>query len=60
MRPFSEDEARTFLDATRGAPFEALYVLALTTGLRRGELLELKWDDADLDPAVRSAWVAPS
>ena len=49
MRPFSEDEARTFLEATRGDPFEALCVLALTTGLRRGELLGLKWDDADLD-----------
>jgi integrase len=51
MRPLSEAEARTFLDAARGAGdrFEALYVLAVTTGLRRGELLGLRWDDADLD-----------
>ena len=47
MRPLSEVEARTFLEATRGDPFEALYVLALTTGLRRGELLGLRWDDVD-------------
>jgi integrase len=51
MRPLSEAEARTFLDAAREAEdrFEALYVLAITTGLRRGELLGIRWDDADLD-----------
>jgi integrase len=51
MRPLSEAEARTFLDATReaGDRFESLYVLAILTGLRRGELLGLRWDDADSD-----------
>src|SRR5829696_9028403 len=51
MRPLSEGEARTFLNTARerGDRFEALYVLAITTGLRRGELLGLRWDDADLD-----------
>ncbi len=39
MRLLSEEEARTFLEATRGDPFETFYVLVLTTGLRRGELL---------------------
>jgi integrase len=28
---------------------EALYVLAIHTGLRQGELLGLKWDDIDLE-----------
>jgi integrase len=51
MRPLSEAEARTFLKAAKesGDRFEALYVLAITTGLRRGELLGLSWDDADLE-----------
>jgi integrase len=51
MRPLSEDEARTFLKAARQSDerFEALYVLAITTGLRRGELLGLRWDDVDLE-----------
>jgi integrase len=51
MRPLSEDEARLFLEVvkTSGGRFEALYVLAITTGLRRGELLGLRWDDADLE-----------
>jgi integrase len=51
IRPPSEVEARAFLDAARqsGERFEALYVLAITTGMRRGELLGLRWDDADLE-----------
>ena len=49
MRPLSEVEARAFLDAARGDRFEPLYVLAITTGLRRGELLGLRWDDVDLE-----------
>src|SRR5215212_7447737 len=49
MRPLSETEARTFLGTARGDRFESLYVLAITTGLRRGELLGLQWDDADLE-----------
>jgi integrase len=28
---------------------EALYVVAVTTGLRQGELLGLKWDDVDME-----------
>jgi integrase len=49
--PLSEGEARAFLEAAKesGDRFEALYVLAITTGLRRGELLGLRWDDADLE-----------
>nr|MBA2394376.1 site-specific integrase [Ktedonobacteraceae bacterium] len=33
------------LEAARGHPQEALFVLALHTGMRRGELLGLKWQD---------------
>lgn len=36
-----------FLEAIRGDRMEALYLLAVTTGLRRGEMLGLKWRDLD-------------
>jgi integrase len=36
------------LEASRGNRLEALYVLAVTAGLRIGELLGLKWEDIDL------------
>ena len=44
----SPEEARAFLQAARGDRFEALYMVAVTCGLRRGELLGLKWTDLDL------------
>ncbi len=37
------------LKVIEGERLEAFYVLALTTGLRRGELLGLRWDDVDLE-----------
>ena len=41
-------EARTFLEACEGDRLEALWHLALRTGMREGELLALRWSDADL------------
>jgi integrase len=53
VKPWTVEEARTFLEsASNGAdPFYAAYVLILVLGLRRGELLGLKWEDVDLDTA---------
>lgn len=48
VEALSPEEARAFLKAARGDRFEALYVVAVTCGLRRGELLGLKWTDLDL------------
>jgi integrase len=49
IQPLSRDQVRTFLDTIRGDRMEALYVLAVTAGLRQGELLALKWEDVDLE-----------
>jgi integrase len=46
---FAPDQARSFLKAVRGDRLEALYVLAITTGMREGELLGLRWQDVDVD-----------
>jgi integrase len=51
IKPFTSEEARAFLDAARQDDLEALFKLALSTGLRQGELLGLKWDDLDLEKA---------
>ena len=49
-------DAKRLLKVIAGERLEALYVLALTTGLRRGELLALRWDDIDFDsPQLVSA-----
>ena len=49
MQPLSRDQVRAFLDTVKGDRMEALYVLAVTAGLRQGELLALKWEDMDLE-----------
>jgi integrase len=49
MRPLSPAQARTLLEAVEGNRLEALYVLAVTTGMRQGELLGLGWEDVDLE-----------
>ena len=44
---FTRDEARAYLEAAAGLRFSALFVLVLTTGLRRSEVLGLRWEDVD-------------
>jgi integrase len=52
MSPLSPTQARTLLEAARGNRLEALNVLAVTTGMRQGELLGLGWEDVDLEAGV--------
>ncbi len=52
IMPLSPAEARQLLQAARGDRLEALYLLAVTTGMRQGEILGLGWEDADLDAGV--------
>lgn len=41
-------EIRQFLNGSQGDPNHLLYVVALNTGMRRGEICALKWDRIDL------------
>jgi integrase len=52
ISPLSSDETRSLLEAARGNRLEALYVSAVHTGMRQGELLALNWQDVDLDEGV--------
>ena len=49
IKPWSSEQAQVFLQAARGNRFEALYTLAITTGMREGEMLGLHWDEVDLE-----------
>jgi integrase len=51
MCPLTPEQAKLLLQVAHeaGDRLEALYVLAIHTGLRQGELLGLKWDDVDLE-----------
>jgi len=54
VQPLETIEARRFLSAVKGERLEALYSVALSIGLRRGEILGLRWQDLDLDAAQLS------
>ena len=48
MRVLNADEVAVLFEAARSDRLSALYVLAITTGLRLGELLGLQWPDVDM------------
>ncbi|WP_432086157.1 tyrosine-type recombinase/integrase [Streptomyces sp. bgisy095] len=52
LSPWSLDETLDFLAAARRDPLYAAFVLAIAMGLRRGEIVGLRWNDIDLENRV--------
>lgn len=52
LEPWTLDETLSFLAAARKDPLYAAFVLAITMGLRRGEIVGLRWADIDLERRV--------
>jgi integrase len=52
IRPLNREQVRALFEAASGDRLEALYIVAVTAGLRRGELQGLKWDDLDLEAGM--------
>jgi integrase len=46
------EQVRAFREALHGHRLEALFLLAIATGMRRGEIMGLKWQDIDFDKGV--------
>ncbi len=51
---FTEEQAKKLRDHLKGHELEALIQLALVTGMRRDELLALKWQDVDMEKRILS------
>ena len=49
------EQVKMLFEAGRGDRLESLYILAVHTGLRQGELLGLKWGDVDLEAGTLQA-----
>lgn len=47
IQPFTLDEAKLILKETAGTRWHAMLMLALTAGMRQGELLGLEWEAID-------------
>jgi integrase len=52
VHPLTLEQVHKLLAVVEGHEMEALFRLALATGLRRGELMGLKWQDINLDAGV--------
>ena len=52
IRPLTPEQVRALFASVSGTRNEALYVVAVTAGLRRGELQGLKWEDVDLEAGM--------
>jgi len=46
------EQALKLLEVARGTQMDAMLLFALTTGMRRGEILSLRWEDIDFERSV--------
>ena len=49
IKPLNEAQIGAFLQTIKGHPLEKLFIVALFTGMRQGEVLGLTWDCIDFD-----------
>ncbi len=52
MHVWDHDQTTRFLEAARNDRLHALYVLAVASGMRQGELFALDWSDVDFDASA--------
>ncbi|GGE48032.1 site-specific integrase [Pullulanibacillus camelliae] len=54
MKTWDEFEVQEFLKISQDDRFYIVYLLALTTGMRKGEILGLRWQDIDINNQILS------
>ncbi len=54
MEVWEVEEAHTFLKSSEKDRYYIAFLLALTTGMRQGEILGLRWKDVDLEKRIIS------
>jgi integrase len=54
MHPLDEQEVKRFLAVARSHRLGPLWILALDTGMRQGEIIALEWKDIDFETGIVS------
>jgi len=52
LRAFDQDQAAAFLESAKADRLGAMFLTALTTGMRPGEYFGLKWSDVDFEKST--------
>ena len=52
IQVLTQQQQKLFIEAIKGHKLEVLFLIALGTGLRLGELLGLKWSDIDFNTGI--------
>lgn len=52
VKPLTRDQVKKFMEVAKSSKHYPAFVLEIGTGLRRGELLALRWKDIDLEAGI--------
>jgi integrase len=58
VQPLDQEQAKRLLHAAKGSRLDCIIIVALTTGMRLGEILALRWNDIDLEVRALQATTA--
>lgn len=49
---WNNEQVKAFLEVAKDTPYYPVYLTAIYTGIRRGEVLSFRWQDIDFDNLV--------
>jgi integrase len=52
MQTWGNEQVKSFLEVAKSSVYYSIYLTAIYTGMRRGEILGLRWQDVDFDNLV--------